>query len=244
MNVFESAVLQLCPDVAHFDQDFKWTRMRERTIFKELIACCLGNQVSYEHALSATNQLDAAGYLSAKALKTWGDDLPHRINDTLSTNSFKPLRLNGEGRRFRYPKIGTKCIMSNLSFVYKENKSLKTILTNFPDATIARKSLSKTIFGMGPKQSSLFLRNIGFSDMLAVLDRHVLSYMSIMGLLDEQTSSVSSLQKYERLEERLSNYASYLGENLQNLDLSIWVVMRVAKKEKYIVGRDSGIWWT
>jgi N-glycosylase/DNA lyase len=84
--------------------------------------------------------------------------------------------------------------------------------------------------GMGPKQTSLFLRNVGWSWDVAILDVHVLSYMRLSRLASE--NSVATLTAYERLEDRLRAYALGRGEPLGRLDFAVWVVMRAASKEK------------
>ena len=143
----------------------------------------------------------------------------------------KPVKSCGAGRKYRFPATGAKCVSTNLQQIYGSGQSLKSILRRCAEPSVARRYLSQTIYGVGPKQASLFLRNIGFTDSLAILDRHVLSYMSIVGLLPTVPRSVSSFGKYEVLEDRLSSYAYNCGHELSSLDLAIWVVMRVVKRD-------------
>jgi N-glycosylase/DNA lyase len=85
--------------------------------------------------------------------------------------------------------------------------------------------------GIGPKQSSLFLRNIGFTDRLAILDTHVLRYMFILGLMNVRTKAVSTLTRYQEIEADLRSYSSRLGANLAYFDTAIWITMRVFQRE-------------
>ena len=65
--------------------------------------------------------------------------------------------------------------------------------------------------GIGPKQSSLFLRNIGYAQDLAILDSHVMTYMKLMDLTPTRMKDVSKLATYEDVEERLAGYSHRLN---------------------------------
>ena len=91
--------------------------------------------------------------------------------------------------------------------------------------------LVESCAGIGPKQASLFLRNIHFSDQLAVLDSHVLRFMTIAGILGPNRKSIGSIRGYEAHEGRLRDYASGFGWSIGCLDLGIWLVMRVCQQE-------------
>jgi N-glycosylase/DNA lyase len=88
--------------------------------------------------------------------------------------------------------------------------------------------LMKHMPGIGPKQASLFLRNVGYAENLAILDVHVLRFMRYIGLLRAPEISVTTLRRYEVAEERLLAYSLGLGWPMATLDVAIWVVMRAA----------------
>jgi len=85
--------------------------------------------------------------------------------------------------------------------------------------------------GIGPKQASLFLRNIGYAENLAILDTHILKYMKVVGLVPQILKTVSYSPKYEDIERILINYATKFKESLACLDTAIWIVMRSCWKE-------------
>ena len=89
--------------------------------------------------------------------------------------------------------------------------------------------------GIGPKQASLFLRNIGYAKDLAILDTHILRYMSLVGLLPNLIQSVSTLRKYETVEGLLCSYSEKFQVSLAYIDIAIWVVMRTCRKENLII---------
>ena len=85
---------------------------------------------------------------------------------------------------------------------------------------------------IGPKQASLFLRNVGFAEDLAILDVHVLRYLCWMdGASPAHQPKVSSLRQYERHERRISRHAREASVTVGDLDLAVWVTSRVAVSE-------------
>jgi N-glycosylase/DNA lyase len=95
----------------------------------------------------------------------------------------------------------------------------------------ARRRLVSEVPGLGPKQASLFLRNIGYVANVAVLDVHVLTYMSWVGLTDTLVKSVSTIRKYETLEDSFIEHSYSFGYTPDRFDLAVWIVVKVAKEE-------------
>jgi N-glycosylase/DNA lyase len=85
---------------------------------------------------------------------------------------------------------------------------------------------------LGPKQASLFLRNIGYAAHVAVLDIHVLTYMSWVGLTETPIKSVPTVPRYEALEDAFIEHAYSFGQTPDRFDLAVWVVVKVAKEEQ------------
>ena len=99
------------------------------------------------------------------------------------------------------------------------------------DAREARRRLASELPGLGPKQASLFLRNIGYATHVAVLDVHVLTYMCWVGLTEEIVKSISTVRKYEKLEDSFIEHSYSFGYTPDHFDLAVWVVVKVAKEE-------------
>ena len=74
--------------------------------------------------------------------------------------------------------------------------------------------------GVGYKESSHFLRNVGFSDV-AILDRHVLSVLHEHGLIDV-VPRPPTRGRYLEIERKLEELAGKLGFTLGELDLYLW----------------------
>ena len=76
----------------------------------------------------------------------------------------------------------------------------------------------------------MFLRNAGVSYDLAILDRHVLNYMSRLGIYSGTKHFISGLKQYKLHEDVLCEHALELDCPVGLLDWAIWIVMRVANR--------------
>ncbi len=85
----------------------------------------------------------------------------------------------------------------------------------------ARTILVRRFRGMGMKEASHFLRNVGRRDV-AILDRHVLRWMVKRGLIVEIPKTLTE-KRYEKIEKTLTRFAG--GLSLAELDLRIWFEM-------------------
>jgi N-glycosylase/DNA lyase len=86
----------------------------------------------------------------------------------------------------------------------------------------AREWLVKNIKGLGYKESSHFLRNVGYFD-LAVLDRHILNLMKDDGMIIEKPKTLTK-KKYFEIEEKFRQLARKLGMSCAELDLYMWYI--------------------
>ncbi|MBW3000771.1 N-glycosylase, partial [Candidatus Woesearchaeota archaeon] len=84
----------------------------------------------------------------------------------------------------------------------------------------AREWLVKNIKGLGYKEASHFLRNVGYFDV-AILDRHVLNLMYEDGVIKEIPKTLSK-KKYLEIENKFLQLASKLGMSPAELDLYLW----------------------
>jgi N-glycosylase/DNA lyase len=83
-----------------------------------------------------------------------------------------------------------------------------------------RDALVEEVWGFGLKEASHFMRNIGYSG-LAVLDRHVLRWMKVLGAIKEVPRSLTR-RRYIELEQRFIRLAEELGLKPEALDLLLW----------------------
>jgi len=84
-----------------------------------------------------------------------------------------------------------------------------------------RNLLTANIKGLGPKESSHFLRNIGKSDnKIAILDRHILKNLKELNIIKETT--IKSPSHYLKIEKEFIKLSKKLKIPLDELDLLLW----------------------
>ena len=81
--------------------------------------------------------------------------------------------------------------------------------------------LVQNVLGLGYKEASHFLRNIGKNNGLAILDRHILRNLHRLGLIRSIPKSLSRKQ-YVEIENRFTKFANTIGITLDELDLVFW----------------------
>jgi N-glycosylase/DNA lyase len=148
-----------------------------------------------------------------------------------SVNAVRQLLLSGSEKQLadalsgvhRYPNARAAYIEHSRNFL-RENCDLKIRmkLQSFADRDERRDWLvnEKGIKGLGYKEASHFLRNIGYRGY-AILDKHVLNSLLELGFIEEAKPPNSKL-KYLRVEERFKDLAKQTGINFDELDLVLW----------------------
>ena len=84
-----------------------------------------------------------------------------------------------------------------------------------------REWLVNNIKGIGYKEASHFLRNIGFGSDIAILDRHILRTLKSIKVIDEISESLSK-KKYLTIEEKMRNFSKDIKIPMDHLDLLFW----------------------
>ena len=86
----------------------------------------------------------------------------------------------------------------------------------------ARNWLNENVYGLGMKEASHFLRNVGKKDV-AIIDFHIVDLLNSEGLLDFDRKSKSlTPSRYLEIEKVLLDLGKRLGLNLAELDLYLW----------------------
>ena len=122
-------------------------------------------------------------------------------------------------------------LKSKVRFHNTKNMRLKDVKKVFPellskvgDNNIPTKELRmfiyKTVNGLGMKESSHFLRNIGFKN-LAILDRHILKHLVHHKVIADIPHSLTT-RKYLEIENAWLAYSKSIGLPLDELDLLFW----------------------
>jgi N-glycosylase/DNA lyase len=79
----------------------------------------------------------------------------------------------------------------------------------------------KNVRGLGYKEATHFLRNVGLNGGLAILDRHILRNLKRYRAIRSLPKSLSR-KKYLALERSFLHFADRIGISLDELDLLFW----------------------
>ena len=118
---------------------------------------------------------------------------------------------------YRFPNIRAKYII--------EAREMKLdlrqiVLSN--DKYRLREYLAENVKGLGYKESSHFLRNIGI-ERLAILDKHIIRSMYEHKEIKEMPKSMTK-KNYLRLEKKFLQFSNDLKINPNELDLLLWSI--------------------
>jgi N-glycosylase/DNA lyase len=144
-----------------------------------------------------------------------------KVRDILLTGTHEELanRLSGT---HRYPFARSRYIVASRTFLQADcEMRLRTKLESF-NHTERRDWLVKTkeIKGLGYKEASHYLRNIGFKGY-AILDKHILRCLAELKIIDDPTPPNNRL-KYLAVEEKLKTLAEITKIDFDELDLVLW----------------------
>ncbi len=162
-------------------------------IFKELAFCLLTANYSAEGGIRIQRSLD--------------DGLIHLPRDELE----KRLRELGH----RFPRARAEYIVEARKLI----PHLREILKNFRDERTLREWLVRNVRGLGYKEASHFLRNIGYRNV-AIIDYHIVDVLVRHGIVERPRSLTR--RRYVEIERILEKIAEATGLSLGELDLYLW----------------------
>lgn len=101
----------------------------------------------------------------------------------------------------------------------RKYKKIKNILSGKTESD-AREWLVKNVKGLGYKEASHFLRNVGYKN-LAILDRHILNLMAENSYLNEKPKSLNK-KNYIEIENKFGEISKSTNMSNAELDLYMW----------------------
>ena len=125
--------------------------------------------------------------------------------------------------KHRYPNSRSGYIVTTREFLAGDcGMRLRERLDSFRDPLERRDWLARTrgIKGLGYKESSHFLRNVGLRGY-AILDKHILRCLFEVGVL-ESPQPPATRARYLATEQRLRDFARDLSIDFDELDLVLW----------------------
>jgi N-glycosylase/DNA lyase len=138
--------------------------------------------------------------------------------------SKKELLLNGDAIQVRNVLFGVRFKNKKAFYIVNARRYLNIIkqqLHNHNDVLKLRMWLFRNIKGLGLKESSHFLRNVGLGENIAILDRHILRNLQKAGVIESVPKSLS-VKKYLAIEEKMKFFSSYVNIPMSHLDLLLW----------------------
>ena len=132
-------------------------------------------------------------------------------------NQIKPF-LNA----IRFNENKTNYIIEARRLFSDESKlNLKKFTNSSKNSHELRSWLVENVNGMGMKEASHFLRNIGIGGDLAILDVHILNNLKKYGVIEDLPKNLSE-KKYLEIENSMKRFAEDIGISFEELDLLLW----------------------
>jgi N-glycosylase/DNA lyase len=144
------------------------------------------------------------------------------VRPLLAAGSHDELTFALTGRH-RYPRSRSGYIVVTREHLNEScGMRLRERLESFDDETERRDWLARTrdIKGLGYKESSHFLRNVGFRGY-AILDKHILRCLAELGVV-ETPDPPATRARYLATEDRLRRFARDVRIDFDELDLVMW----------------------
>lgn len=132
-------------------------------------------------------------------------EIQKKIGNGFINFSLKELKDNLKKLGHRFPN-------ARAGYIYEAREYKDSLI-------LERDWLVKNIKGLGLKESSHFLRNIGFQDF-AIIDFHIIDIL-IENKIIEKPKNLNK-KNYLEIENKLKKMADKLGLTLAELDLYLW----------------------
>lgn len=165
--------------------------------FYELAYCLLTPQSRAEHAEKVVDRLRTGRFA-----ETGFDPEPF---------------LNDRSHYIRFHRTKSRHLLE----MRREFPEILARLSNGAEAKAMREWLVGHVKGLGLKEATHFLRNIGRNEGLAILDRHILRNLKRYDVIRILPPTLSK-KTYLSIERRFQQFAKTIGIPLDELDLLFW----------------------
>lgn len=172
----------------------------DEAVFKELCFCILTANASAQMGI---NCIDNIGDLLLKG----------------NLNDLKKIRCGGH----RFPNKRSEFIVKTREYIKNDLEfRLKDKIESIKDFHERRDffAVNPDIKGLGYKESSHFLRNIGFRGY-SILDKHILRSLHEFGVI-KNIEKPNTKKKYIEIEDKMKTFSKKIGIDMDELDLLLW----------------------
>lgn len=134
----------------------------------------------------------------------------------------KDLLFNGTGRYINPVLRGRARFHKNkANYIVNARKCFDRSILSANDIPAVRERLVKNIKGLGYKEASHFLRNIGLGKDIAILDRHILKNLKRYGVIRTIPASLTP-KTYLDIENKTRLFSAKIKIPLEEMDLLFW----------------------
>ena len=190
------------PEIVQRLSEFKAVYEKgDRAIFEELCYCIL-----------------TAGSSAKMGMRT-----VEALKDILHAGDKMQLQQRAKAHRVRFWRVRPTYIIQTREYLKDAcGMNLRQLIESFDSRHLRRDffAKNKSIRGLGYKEASHFLRNIGFPGY-AILDKHILNSLREMGAISNRTRPTTRAG-YLAIEQRLERFAREIGIDMDHLDLLLW----------------------
>ena len=189
----------------------------DEDIFQELCFCLLTPQTKAVFCDRAVKDLKSSGLLFTGTRSA----ISKRLKGRVRFHNNKAAYLVA-ARRLLSAQGGSLPVRQAGASGGKNGKSLDIkgkLDTN--DTLGARDWLVRSIKGLGYKEASHFLRNIGLGRDIAIIDRHILENLRKHRVINRVPASISR-KRYIGIEDKMRKFSHRIKVPLEELDLLFW----------------------
>ena len=175
-------------------------RSHPRVLFEELSFCILTPQSKAFSCDTAVRELKKSGLL----FKGSTGEIAPVLRTKARFHNNKAKYLVEAREKFSGGGFGR---LAHLTFTGSEHE--------------ARAALLKEVKGIGMKEASHYLRNVGRGSTIAILDRHILRNLARHGAIPALPKSLTP-KKYLEIEEKMRKFCEEQGIPMAHIDLLFW----------------------
>lgn len=142
-----------------------------------------------------------------------------KVQSALGFDGF--FNLSQKNLSIKLQNLGYRFYNRRAEFIYlaRKHADIKDKVKSMANEYEARTWLDENIKGLGLKESSHFLRNVGYKN-LAIIDRHVLNLLHEQGVHEKPKNM--SAKNYFLIEKKLEQICDKTQMSQAELDLYLW----------------------
>ncbi len=178
-----------------------YRQRNDTTLYKEFIFCLLTPQAKPENAWETVLRLEKKRLL----FKGTKEEISNELNTV----------------RFKFMKA-EYIIYAQKNFLKEKRFLLTQIIYSNIDDYAKRERLKSNVKGMGYKEASHFLRNIGLGEKMAILDRHILTALNEFNVIENIPKSLTK-KIYLSIEKKMLDFSLFINIPISHLDMLLWL---------------------